>query len=111
MLLLGGKKADIVHVCSQIAHGIYIIFGGRQTTEGIRLPEKVRNYLQSALYYFSATLSYGCLYLGFVQCNIIHLHFRDFPFEISVIFTCSPHFYVVGVGCERRPYAHGTRDI
>ena len=76
--------------------------------ENIRLPEKVKSqqfqvetiFLQSASYYLSATLSYRCLYLGFIQCDIVNLHFRDFSFEICRILAIfKPHSNCVGVGC------------
>ena len=65
-------------------------------------------YLENALYYLLATLSYRCLYLGFVQCNIINLHFRDFPFEISTIVNSNPHSNFVDVVCDRITYAFVT---
>ena len=65
-------------------------------------------YLEGALYYLSATLSYRCLYLGFVQCNIVNLHFRDFPFKISTIVNSNPHSNFVSVGCDRITYAFVT---
>ena len=52
----------------------------------------------------AATLSYRFLYLGFVQCDIINLHFRDFPFEISATFT--PHTNFLGIGCNLITYAN-----
>ena len=63
------------------------------------------------MYYLSGTLSYRRLYLGFVQRNIVNLHFRDFPFEISIMVNSKPHSNFVGVGCDRRPYAYVTQDI
>ena len=74
--------------------------------EGIESTISGRDYyLESALYYLSATLSYRCLYLGFVECNIVNLHFRDFPFEISTIVNSNPHSNFFGLGCDRITYA------
>ena len=48
---------------------------------------------------WSATFSYRCLYLGLVQCKIVNLHFRDFPFERTVAFFNS-HSDFLGSGCN-----------
>ena len=47
----------------------------------------------------SVTLSYWCLYLGLVQCKIVNLHFRDFPFEIAIAFFNS-HSNFLASGCN-----------
>ena len=40
---------------------------------------------------FIDTFSYRCLYLHFVQCNIVNFHFGDFSFKIWITDTCNPH--------------------
>ena len=44
------------------------------------------------------TLSYRCLYLCLLQCGLVNLHFRDFPFEMTLIssLVVNPHSNCVG---------------
>ena len=61
----------------------------------------------SLAYCLSATLSYRCLpYLRLVQCDIVNLHFRDFPFEIPISVTSRPHSNFAGGGFNLKLFAN-----